>query len=100
MNVDVTRSYPRLKKFADFILENHVEDFVRDYLHRVIEENPPVMALIKDVTEEQLFTSSLENTKKDFLIPLSEKKGLEAAFAGAERWKAYVKTEENPIDLN
>ena|GEM_PF-4288134 len=99
MNVDITRSYPRLKNFAAFILENHLEGFVRDYLRRLVDENPPVMALIKNISEEQLFKNSLDNTKKDFLVPLSEGKSFEATLQGAERWKNYVKTEERPIDL-
>lgn len=100
MNVDVTRSFPRLKNFAKFILEKHVEEFVRDYLQSLMIENPPVLAFVKDISEEQMFQSSLANMKNDFLIPLTEEKGLEAHITGAERWKTYVKTEVNPIDLS
>jgi len=100
MNVDVSRSFPRLKNFAKFILENHVEEFVRDYIERLMIENPPVMAFIKDVSEEQMFQSSLANTKNDFLFPLVEGKAFDSILEGAERWKRYVKTEVNPIDLS
>jgi PAS domain S-box-containing protein len=102
MNVDIHRSFPRLEKFAAFLLEKLAEEFTRDYLDCLKKENLPLLSsdIIKAMTEEELFKSSLSSNIDNFLRPVSLGKGLESVVEASERWKSYVKTTDNPTDIS
>jgi PAS domain S-box-containing protein len=102
MNVDIKRSFPRLKNIAAFILENHAEEFTRDYLDRLKAENLPLLTsdILKNMTEEEMFATILKSNIDTFLKPVSEDKGLEEVVRSTERWRTYVKTDSNPADIS
>jgi PAS domain S-box-containing protein len=101
MNVNLNRDFPRLKKFAGFILENHLEDFTKDLMQRWREEKMPLLTaeVITNMTDEEFFQTTIKSTKETFLQPLTEGTGLVAAVAGAERWKVYVETTTSPAEI-
>jgi PAS domain S-box-containing protein len=79
--------FPYLRAYAAFILENHLDEFIRINIARVKEVKLPLLNLFADFSEEQLFAYS-RNSIEPFLKSLAEGTAIEQIRQSISRWKA------------
>ncbi|MBX9853790.1 MAG: PAS domain S-box protein [Cytophagaceae bacterium] len=78
--------YKYLQKYAAFLLQNDLSDFVRQHLQRAHEINLPMLSLFKNYSKEELF----ELAKKSviaFLNSIVNNTALEEVKKSTELWK-------------
>ncbi len=74
MKEENTLMFTSLPGFAAFILENRLEEYIRMTISYSIEEEVPILRLFKHLSEEELYTMSIQPTI-DFLKVLIENRG-------------------------
>jgi PAS domain S-box-containing protein len=76
-----------LPTFAKFILDNHLDEYVREGIRMTHEVNLPIMKFFKGLTEKELFEMSLSGTR-DVLLSIIEGKSGEFLHKSLELWKS------------
>src|SRR5690348_8766371 len=78
--------FAHLPRFAQFVLDHHLEEFVREQLRLGYKMNLPLLAaLAKNFSEEQLVQISIQTTPQ-YLQYLASNKGDEQILDSLEKW--------------
>jgi len=81
-------NYPHFKKYAQFILDHHLDPLVQDMIDKARELKLPILKLLQHLSEEQIFMLSKEGLKNELLLPLIEEKPFEKVIQSINNWKA------------
>ena len=76
-----------LPSFIQYILENRLEEFVKEQLRLSKEIEVPLLQYFKDMSEEQMFQLSLQSSKET-LTWLANNKAKEQIETSIQQWKA------------
>lgn len=78
--------FPVLAAFADFILKDHLEEYVREGLRLSYETNLPIMKFFRELSDQQLFELSMQGSG-ELLKGLAEGRPEQMLTDSIERWK-------------
>lgn len=77
-----------LSKYAEFLLQNHLDRLVLDSIRRAKEYKLPILKQLENLSDDQLFDISKKGFAEDILIPLSTGIPFEKVKENIENWKS------------
>lgn len=80
-------NFPNFKKYALFIINNHLDSLIEDLIVKVKEADVPIFKLLSHLSHDELFELSKDRFSKDVLIPLIEEKPFDSFKERIEIWK-------------
>lgn len=78
-------TFRHLPQFAKFVLDEHLEEFVREQINLSRELKLPLLKYLSHLSDEQLVQTSI-NTTAEYLTYLSENKAKEQLQTSFQRW--------------